>query len=76
MVLLNKILTKYGDGKESFGDSGLSGNVEMMWAGELLNAVACYERKHISSISLVLYFMVSYIKFVRRILLSKFRTKK
>jgi glycosyltransferase involved in cell wall biosynthesis len=75
-VLFNKVLTKYGDGKESFGDSGLSGNVEMMWAGELLNAVACFERKHISSIFLVLFFVVSYIKFVRRILLSKFRIKK
>ena len=75
-VLLNKILTKYGNGKDSFGDSGLSGNLEMMWAGELLNAVACYERKHITSIFLILYFMFSYIKFLRRTLLSKFRLKK
>lgn len=75
-VLLNRVFTYYGDGKGSYGESGLSGDLEMMWAGELLNAVACYERKHISSIFLILYLIFSFLKFSRRRIITKLRVKK
>lgn len=59
--------------KENFGESGLSGNLKMMEKGELSNIRFMYKNKKISWIIYFFAVHYSYLKYLRRIILSKIR---
>lgn len=72
-LLIAKPLVLYGDGKLSFGHSGLSGNLREMEKGELKNIR--YARSH-GLIGPVVYFagiIYSLAKYARRIILVRIR---
>lgn len=72
---INKQVTKSILGKAKFGDGGLSGNLKAMQKGELSNLK--FARKQLGVGFLYYRFTVlfSYIKYIRRILLTNLRHK-
>jgi glycosyltransferase involved in cell wall biosynthesis len=72
--LLNKKLTNYGiEQKSGFGESGLSANLFEMELGELKNIKYAHKNNYINFISFVFFTIFSMLKYVRRILIVKFR---
>lgn len=71
--LLNESLVITGDGKPSFGYSGLSGNLWEMEKGELKNISLAY-KMHIINIFEFLFLVVySFLKYIRRLLIVGMR---
>ena len=70
---LNSKLIKYGAGKSGFGESGLSANLKEMERGELMNLKFIYNNKMISFPIFLIAYAFSLVKYVRRILMVKFR---
>jgi glycosyltransferase involved in cell wall biosynthesis len=72
--LLNEKLTIYGDdAKSGFGDSGLSGNLVEMQKGETKNHYYALKKLKINLLTFILARFFSIAKYVRRILIVKFR---
>lgn len=61
--------------KARFGDSGLSGNLKAMEQGELSNLKYAYRELGIPFYLYLLAIVFSYIKYIRRIIISKLRKK-
>tara|TARA_B110000902_G_scaffold266473_1_gene354341 strand:- start:4265 stop:5023 length:759 start_codon:yes stop_codon:yes gene_type:complete len=74
-VLLNEQLVLYGQGKFGFGESGLSANLREMEIGELKNLKFAYKNNYISFFTFVIAISYSTLKYMRRIVLVKFRRK-
>ena len=72
-VLLNEQLVNYSQGKVGFGVSGLSANLKEMEKGELKNLKFAYENNYISFFTYLIAIIYSYLKYIRRILIVKFR---
>jgi glycosyltransferase involved in cell wall biosynthesis len=73
VYLLNESLVMTGGGKPDFGHSGLSGNLWAMEKGELKNIKDCLKLKVINIIEYPFYVLFSLLKFIRRVLIVKFR---
>ena len=71
--LINEPLLNFGDMKPGFGHSGLSGNIEKMQEGEIRNFKFAMEKLEISKFIFVIAYIYSYIKYIRRKLIVKFR---
>lgn len=65
-IYINKILAKNIIGKANFGESGLSGNLDLMHKGEIDNFISQYKQKLISFIPLLIVIGFSYLKYYRR----------
>ena len=72
-VLLNEQLVNYGQGKDSFGVSGLSANLKEMEKGELRNLRFALRKNYISFFTYLIAITYSILKYIRRILIVKFR---
>ncbi len=72
-VLLNEQLVNYGQGKVGFGVSGLSANLKEMEKGELRNLKFAYLQNYISFFTYFIAINFSILKYIRRILIVKFR---
>lgn len=72
-VLLNKCVTEPLTPKERWGDNGLSGNLVKMEQGELYNIYSAYRFKYISLLMYIFATCFSIAKFVRRLILSKYK---
>lgn len=72
-VLLNKQLVNYGQGKVGFGVSGLSADLKEMEKGELRNLKFAYKQNYISFFTYIIAINFSILKYIRRILIVKFR---
>jgi glycosyltransferase involved in cell wall biosynthesis len=72
-VLLNEQLIYYGQGKDGFGVSGLSANLEEMERGELKNLKFAYKKKYISLTTYLIAIIYSILKYIRRIFIVKFK---
>lgn len=70
-IFINECLSIYGDDKNSFGESGLSGNVKAMWYGEIENYFNCWKRKEIGVVRLSFFLTFSLFKHLRRIVLCR-----
>lgn len=71
IYVLNERLVLVGDGKRSFGESGLSANMPKMYQGEILALKGAKKRKQINALEyLGLYFWLT-VKYYRRILIVK-----
>lgn len=64
-------LVEYGDGKRMFGESGLSGNLKGMYLGNIKILNKALKRHSISYISYVLFYIWNYVKFLRRIAITR-----
>lgn len=71
MVYINKLLSFNINNKRPFGESGLSANLWKMEKGELSNFKFIYQREMISFGQWLLYSSYSFLKFIRRYLISK-----
>lgn len=71
--LLNESLVLTGHGKAHFGQSGLSGNLKEMEKGELKNMREALKMRIINPAEYVILCSFSILKYIRRILLVKFR---
>jgi glycosyltransferase involved in cell wall biosynthesis len=72
--LLNEKLTIYGDeSKSGFGESGLSGNLVEMQKGETKNHYYALKNLRINLLTFTLARFFSISKYIRRILIVKFR---
>lgn len=71
--LLNESLVITGGGKPSFGFSGLSSNLWQMEKGELKNMKTALSLKIINLFEYFLLVIYSLLKFVRRLMIVKFR---
>ena len=56
----------YGDGKEGFGESGLSANIKEMHRGLVKNFIEMHQLGYISKIYLILAILIEEIKYARR----------
>jgi len=72
-ALLYDKLIVYGDGKNAFGESGLSANLLEMEKGELMNLRFAYESGYISYITFTIAKYFSLMKYFRRIIIVKMR---
>lgn len=72
-ILLNQQLVNYGQGKVGFGFSGLSANLKEMEKGELRNLKFAYKQNYISFFTYFIAINFSILKYIRRILIVKFR---
>lgn len=72
-ILLNEQLVNYGQGKVGFGVSGLSANLKEMEKGELRNLKFAYKQNYISFFTYFIAINFSILKYIRRILIVKFR---
>lgn len=60
-----------GDNKRSFGQSGLSANIKKMHEGCLININETYRKGHINLFEKYYYIIIEYIKYFRRIIITK-----
>ncbi len=74
-ILLPEFLVDYGGGKQGFGASGLSANLIEMEKGELRNILRAFRRGDCGFLILAIAVSYSLIKFVRRLMISTFRSK-
>lgn len=73
VVLLNEELCICGGGKPTFGYSGLSSNLKQMEYGELENYYNLLRNNKINIIRFIRVCIFSYIKYIRRIIITKIR---
>jgi glycosyltransferase involved in cell wall biosynthesis len=73
-VLLNEVLMICGDGKRSFGESGLSADIWAMQAGEL-EAFRRWRRHGGSNAKYLYALALCWLRFVRRAALSRFNAR-
>ncbi|MDH6250681.1 glycosyltransferase involved in cell wall biosynthesis [Chryseobacterium sp. H1D6B] len=73
MIILNKNYAIAGDYKPLFGQSGLSGNLQGMYKGEIKNIKDMLDLKYINKIQYMLYFTYITMKYYRRIVIVKLR---
>ena len=73
MIILNKNYAIAGDFKPLFGHSGLSGNLEEMYKGELKNLKDILRLKYINFFQYIFYIFYTSLKYYRRILVVKIR---
>lgn len=71
--LLNESLVLTGDGKPSFGHSGLSGNMWEMEKGELQNIHLALRLKIVNYIEYILLSIYSILKYFRRLIIVRVR---
>lgn len=71
--LLNESLVVTGDGKPSFGHSGLSANLWEMEKGELKNIALALRMKIINIFEFAFLYMYSLLKYIRRLLIVGMR---
>lgn len=74
-VYINSILARNSSGKFIYGESGLSSNLWKMEKGEILNYKILYEEKKISLIGFLVYIAFSFLKYLRRLIILKFKTE-
>lgn len=72
-ILINESYLNFGNGKRGFGESGLSSNLSEMQKGEIRNLKFAKEQKYISKYLYYVAFLFSYIKYFRRIVITKLR---
>ncbi len=72
---INQQVSKSILGKEKFGDGGLSGNLKMMEKGELNNLKFAYKKLGINFWYYCFVMILSYLKYIRRIIITIFRTR-
>lgn len=72
-MLLNESYVSTGAGKPDFGFSGLSSNLKEMEKGELKNLRDALNLKIINIFEYAFLYMYSIIKYLRRVLIVKFR---
>lgn len=70
---LNTKLINYGDGKSGFGVSGLSSNLKEMQKGVEKNITFAHESNYINYQTYITAMLFSKLKYIRRILIVKFR---
>lgn len=73
---INKQISKSILGKAKFGDGGLSGNLRAMEKGELSNLKFARKELGISFWYYVCALFLSYLKYIRRIIITKLRNGK
>lgn len=72
IYVLNESLVHVGNGKRSFGESGLSANMPKMYEGEILALKGAKKRKQINLLEYFGFYFWLTIKYYRRILIIKF----
>lgn len=72
-ALVNESFLNFGNGKQGFGESGLSANLVEMQKGEIRNLRFAKKEGFISGILFLTAFMFSYLKYFRRIIITKMR---
>lgn len=70
-LLINESLLNFGDGKNGFGESGLSGNIKEMEKGELKNLSFAYRNGYIGITIYIIAVAYSLIKYLRRVVIKK-----
>jgi glycosyltransferase involved in cell wall biosynthesis len=73
--LQNRILVNYADGKRGYGFSGLSSRLKESQNGEHYNLTMAYKKKFIGLPLYTAAISLSYIKYLKRILIPKFGKK-
>lgn len=71
MYYINRLLSFNINNKKPYGESGLSANLWEMEKGELSNFLFLYKKKIISFGDWLFYSSFSFLKFIRRYLISK-----
>ncbi|MGN7821873.1 glycosyltransferase family 2 protein [Chitinophaga sp. 22536] len=71
MIVLQKSLVTTGGGKKNFGVSGLSANLNGMEAGVRKNINEMYSLHQITWPEFIFFHVFSYVKYIRRIVVSK-----
>ncbi|RZL68823.1 MAG: glycosyltransferase family 2 protein [Pedobacter sp.] len=70
-LYINEVLSDNISQKRLFGDKGLSANLWKMELGELKNYKALYSRKLISTSQFLLYSGFSFMKYLRRVVITQ-----
>jgi glycosyltransferase involved in cell wall biosynthesis len=71
--LMNEQVILYGQGKDGFGESGLSANLIEMEKGELRNLKFAYQNRYIGFFTYCFSIFFSVLKYLRRVLIVKWR---
>jgi len=69
--LINQQIVIFDNGKEGFGESGLSANLKEMEMGELKNLKFAYKNRYISLFRYLISIVFSVLKYLRRVLIVK-----
>ncbi|MDN3608476.1 glycosyltransferase family 2 protein [Vibrio ostreicida] len=72
IFVLNQNLVHTGGGKRHFGQSGLSANLSKMFYGEIRNLNDALRRNQINLLSYIFFLPYMTLKYVRRIIITKF----
>lgn len=72
LYVLNEELVYTGDGKRSFGESGLSANMPKMYQGEILALKGAEKRKQINFLEYIGFYCWLTMKYFRRIAIVRF----
>lgn len=70
-LLINESLLNFGEGKNGFGESGLSGNIKEMEKGELKNLNFAYRNDYIGITVYIIAVAYSLMKYLRRVVIKK-----
>lgn len=76
MIILNENYAIAGDYKPLYGFSGLSGNLEGMYLGEIKNIKDIYRLRYINYFQFKFYCFYTTLKYFRRLLIVKLRKVK
>lgn len=72
IYILNENLVYTGGGKRSFGDSGLSANLEKMYQGEIIALKGAKQREQINILEYTGFYTWLTIKYIRRKIIVKY----
>lgn len=72
--VLNKNLVYTGDGKKSYGEKGLSADLNKMFQGEIKALRKFRDSKNISYIATIFFTFFLYLKYIKRVVITKVRS--
>jgi glycosyltransferase involved in cell wall biosynthesis len=71
LYILNDNLVIIGNGKRPYGDKGLSANLSKMYDGEILTLNGAKDRKQINKLEYLCFRVYLFLKYIRRIIITK-----
>lgn len=72
-ILVNQVLIDYSSGKAAFGQAGASAKLWKMQAGEIRNYYRVCKRGHMSFCLLPPFLVYSFLKYIRRVLITQLK---
>lgn len=72
-IMINQVLIDYSSGKAAFGESGATAKLWRMQIGELRNYFRALKRGHLNILLYMLLIVFSFLKFLRRVVLTKIK---